>query len=75
MFVGFGGGLTWASAVLKWDVTPPEVSFIDHEWKRMRYIMARSRSQVRRIRRRVEAAIGGSPTPKARLKDAENSKQ
>lgn len=71
IFVGFGGGLTWASAVLKWDVTPPEVSFLDHEWKRMRYIMARSRSQVRRIRRRVEAAISGSPTPQARLKDAE----
>jgi 3-oxoacyl-[acyl-carrier-protein] synthase-3 len=71
VFIGFGGGLTWASAVIKWAVTPPEVSFLDHEWKRVRYIMARSRSQVRRFRRRLEAAVGGSPTPQARLKDAE----
>jgi 3-oxoacyl-[acyl-carrier-protein] synthase-3 len=71
VFIGFGGGLTWAATVVKWDVTPPEVSFRDREWKRVRYVMARSRSQVRRVRRRLEAAVGGSPTPKARLKDAE----
>lgn len=71
VFIGFGGGLTWASAVLKWDVTPPEISFRDREWKRVRYIVARGRSQARRIRRRLEAAVTGSPTPKARLRDAE----
>lgn len=26
VFVGFGGGLTWASSVIKWHVTPPEIS-------------------------------------------------
>jgi 3-oxoacyl-[acyl-carrier-protein] synthase-3 len=70
VFVGFGGGLTWAAAVLKWDVTPPDVPRLDREWKRARYIAARSRSKTRRWRRQIGAYLGGSPTPDARLKDA-----
>ena len=57
IFVGFGGGLTWGASVVKWDVTPPEVSFVDHEWRRVRYVMARGRSRLRRLQRRVEAAV------------------
>ena len=71
IFVGFGGGLTWASVALKWDVTPPEISLLDREWKRTRYIMARSRSRLRKLGRNVGAKFGGSPTPDARLIDAE----
>jgi 3-oxoacyl-[acyl-carrier-protein] synthase-3 len=61
LFVGFGGGLTWGASVVKWDVTPPPVSFVDHEWKRVRYVMARGRSRLRRLSRRVEAAVARSP--------------
>jgi 3-oxoacyl-[acyl-carrier-protein] synthase-3 len=61
VFVGFGGGLTWGASVVKWDVTPPPVSFVDHEWKRVRYVMARGRSRLRRLGRRVEAAVARSP--------------
>ena len=57
VFVGFGGGLTWGASVVKWDVTPPAVSFADHEWKRVRYIVARGRSRLRRLQRRVESAV------------------
>jgi 3-oxoacyl-[acyl-carrier-protein] synthase III len=71
VFVGFGGGLTWASVALKWDVTPPEVSLLDKEWKRTRYMLARSRSRLRKWGRNMGARLGGSPTPDARLKDAE----
>ena len=71
VLVGFGGGLTWASAVLKWDVTPPEVSLLDREWRRTRYIWARVRSRLRRWKRRVGAMLAGSPTPGARLRDAD----
>jgi 3-oxoacyl-[acyl-carrier-protein] synthase-3 len=71
VFVGFGGGLTWAASVVKWNVTPPEVSRIDREWKRARYIAARSRSKVRKFGRRVGARLLGSPTPDARLRDAD----
>ena len=63
IFIGFGGGLTWASAAVKWDVTPPDVSMPDSEWRRTRYIVARGRSRWRKWRRRVGAKIAGSPTP------------
>ena len=75
VFVGFGGGLTWASAVVKWDVTPPQVRRLDREWKRTRYIVARSRSKVRRWGRRMEARFSGSPTPDASLRDADKKKK
>ena len=61
VFVGFGGGLTWGASVVKWDVTPPPVSFVDHEWRRVRYVMARGRSRLRRLSRRVEAAVARVP--------------
>ncbi len=60
VFVGFGGGLTWGASVVKWDVSPQEVSFVDHEWKRVRYMMARGRSRLRRLQRRVEATLSGN---------------
>lgn len=75
VFVGFGGGLTWAASVLKWDVTPPVVPRLDREWKRARYIAARGRSKSRRLRRQIGALLGGSPTPDARLKDAKRRQE
>ena len=75
VFVGFGGGLTWAASVVKWDVTPPEVSLVDREWKRARYVAARSRSKYQRIRRRIVARVLGSPMPDARLRDAKKRQQ
>lgn len=61
IFVGFGGGLTWGASLVKWDVTPPQVSFKEHEWRRVRYVVARGRSRLRRLQRRVEAAVDRSP--------------
>lgn len=71
VFVGFGGGLTWAASVVKWNVTPPKISLAEREWKRARYIYARSRSQAKKVMRRVGAYLAGSPTPKARMRDAD----
>lgn len=71
VFVGFGGGLTWAAAVVKWDVTPPEVSAMKRRWLQARYGLARVRSRLRRVMRRFGAWVAGSPTPGARLKDAD----
>ncbi|VAW43633.1 3-oxoacyl-[acyl-carrier-protein] synthase, KASIII, partial [hydrothermal vent metagenome] len=71
VFVGFGGGLTWASSVIKWHVTPPEISLPRREWRRARYIAARSRSKIKKWRRRLIDRMSGSPTPKARMKDAD----
>lgn len=69
VFIGFGGGLTWGASVVKWDVTPPEVSFIDHEWKRVRYIMARGRSRLRRWQRRIEVTVA---RPSSHEKEADD---
>ena len=73
VFVGFGGGLTWASALVKWEVTPPKDGqpFTGSQWRRTRYIYARTRARVRQWRRSTEAWLRGSPTPDARLKDAD----
>ena len=71
VFVGFGGGLTWASAVIKWNVTPPEISLPRREWRRARYIVARSRSKIKKWRRRLIDRVSSSPTPKARMRDAD----
>ena len=73
VFVGFGGGLTWAASVVKWDVTTPEISAVGREWRRARYITARGRSRLRKLRRKIGARILGSPIPNARLKDADKS--
>lgn len=70
VFVGFGGGLTWAAAVVKWDVTPPPVSPLRRRWDRARYALIRGRSHLRRWGRQFAAWVAGSPTPDARLKDA-----
>ena len=74
VFVGFGGGLTWAASVVKWDVAPPDISLPEREWKRVRYVLARARSRTRQLVRRVGSFIGGSPTPDARLRDAGKGK-
>lgn len=71
IFVGFGGGLTWAASLIRWNVTAPDVSLPRREWKRARYVMARSRSKAKRLRRRLGAWLGGSPTPDARMRDAD----
>lgn len=71
VFIGFGGGLTWASSVVKWDVTPPEISMTRREWRRARYIYARGRSTMKKWRRRLIDRVAGSPTPNARMKDAD----
>jgi 3-oxoacyl-[acyl-carrier-protein] synthase-3 len=69
VFVGFGGGLTWAASVAKWDVTPPEITRVDQQLRRVRFILARVRSRLRRIGRWF-TGLGRSPTPEARLRDA-----
>ena len=73
IFVGFGGGLTWAASALKWDVTPLPVSLSQRQWRRMRYVLARTRSRLRQTGRSVSSMVSGSPTPEARMRDADRS--
>lgn len=69
VFVGFGGGLTWAASVVKWNVTPPQVSLPRREWRRARYILARGRSQLKKWRRKIIDRV--TIVPHARLHDAD----
>jgi hypothetical protein len=52
-------------------VTPPKVSTLDREWKRTRYMVARGRSRWRKWWRRTQARFTSSPTPDARMRDAD----
>lgn len=71
VFIGFGGGLTWGAAVVKWDVTPPKISPIRRQWRRARYVAARVRSRVRRIGRKIGDWASGTLKPEAHLPDAD----
>jgi 3-oxoacyl-[acyl-carrier-protein] synthase-3 len=70
--VGFGGGLSWASTVVKWDVLPREVSFPNHEWRQVRYVLARGRSRLRRAQRQLGAYIARTPAPPGPGDDVNN---
>lgn len=52
VFVGFGGGLTWASCVVKWGTpTPPEPSRLKSGRRQAEYALARLRARLQRWQR------------------------
>jgi 3-oxoacyl-[acyl-carrier-protein] synthase-3 len=55
VLVGFGAGLTWAAAVVKWQPPPPAPPppRRGRLWRWLRYRWARLVSRLRRLRRRV----------------------
>jgi len=64
VLIGFGAGLTWGAALVKWDVTvKPEVSRWNQLRRRAVYGLAKVRSSLRRGVRRVEGVIYGSDVP------------
>ncbi|MCB0034801.1 MAG: ketoacyl-ACP synthase III [Anaerolineales bacterium] len=76
LFVGFGGGLTWAAALISWDArTPEEMHALEKQMHRTRYALARGRSRLRQIGRALGARLSRSPTPDARLRDADKNKK
>ncbi len=75
IFIGFGGGLTWGSTLVRWgSKAPDELKLLEREWKRTRYVMARGRAKLRQWGRQLSAYFTPSPNPDARLKDAEKDK-
>ena len=54
--VGFGGGLTWASMIIRWGISKPSEqhgSRLNRQRRHVQYRIARWRSRSRRWRRRV----------------------
>ncbi len=58
VMVGFGAGLTWAGAAIEWGVpTERETSFWQTSQRTAAYNLARVRSQLLRISRRLESSL------------------
>jgi 3-oxoacyl-[acyl-carrier-protein] synthase-3 len=58
VLVGFGAGLTWGAAVLKWNVTAkPEISRWHRLGRQTGYVLSRLRSIFLRILRRLDSII------------------
>jgi 3-oxoacyl-[acyl-carrier-protein] synthase-3 len=56
VFVGFGGGLTWAAMVLEWTGAKPTVAtpgILKEQRRQISYFLIRLRSQFRRTSRRI----------------------
>lgn len=73
VLVGFGGGLTWAAAVIQWQVIPKKaaprvVSMWGDTRREAEYVLAFWRARILRIYRRVEAWLRGSPTNQTHMR-------
>ena len=66
VMVGFGGGLTWGAAVIRWQAVPKQPARglayrLGQGRREAEYIAAFWRARVLRAYRRAEAALRGSP--------------
>lgn len=63
-FVGFGGGLTWASMVIRWGDPRPvdrrSGAIINQGRREFSYLIVRLRAELRRISRRISRLFGRS---------------
>lgn len=58
--VGFGGGLTWASMIIRWGIPKPSEqhgSLLNRQRRHVQYRIAKWRSRSRRWRRRVNSRV------------------
>ena len=72
VLVGFGGGLTWGAAVIEWDVEPGPPAPARGVLRWLAFVLAPLRSFIRRLARQIEGLFFGSPTPEARLREADD---
>lgn len=72
VLVGFGGGLTWGAAIVEWQVKPTQLSRTRDLMREAFYLLAGLRSYLLRLLRFLEGILFGSPTPRAKLRNAES---
>lgn len=61
VFIGFGGGLTWAASLIRWSVPTPEdrnVNVLRQQQRRAGYAWVRFQSRFRRWRRFILGLLG-----------------
>ncbi|HLF29258.1 MAG TPA: beta-ketoacyl-ACP synthase III [Anaerolineae bacterium] len=71
VLVGFGAGLTWSAAMVKWGAPEPlhEPTLFERAYARVLFAGAGIRSRVVRSVRRVESTLVGPPPPQRIDKD------
>ncbi len=60
VLVGFGGGLTWGALTLEWVIPERKISRSARRRRAILVFLARVRSFVRRLRRKIEGVIWGT---------------
>ncbi|PJF43702.1 MAG: ketoacyl-ACP synthase III [Phototrophicales bacterium] len=73
VFVGFGGGLTWATMVLRWETSLEQQphKIMDVRQQAVYWYAIQRRAIVRRWRR-IFNRLAGSPTPNATMRQLRN---
>lgn len=61
IMVGFGGGLSWGASLVTWNASPVDSASNGTQWRRMRYMAARTRSRYQQARRNIVARVAPSP--------------
>lgn len=65
VFVGFGGGLTWAAMAVRWTGArrpePGAGALINQQRRQISYLLARWQAQLRRLNRRIGRLFGWLP--------------
>lgn len=70
VLVGFGGGLTWGAAVLRWpEEMPPEASKLSQGRRRATYVLARWRRRLVRLRWRAQLTLMGKTPMEAPVEE------
>lgn len=62
VFVGFGAGLTWGALAMKWVAPERKITTRQRMRRGVLFSLARLRSWIRRLRRRIEGLIWGTST-------------
>jgi len=66
VFVGFGAGLTWGALAVSWHKTERVITTAKRRRRRFVSFLARIRSSLRRLRRKIEGIIFGTTSSSER---------